>query len=349
MRRWIAIGIGVLFLTSTTNAQQPINQQSSNWGAKFFPDGLTHDFGNVALGSQLSYKFKVFNPYNSQFVMEEARPSCGCVTIGRKPVGPTDPRDTTELEVNLDTRKAGAMGRPTVKTISVTMVSLPNAEGRIYRANCTLTIQCFIQTNVRYSAEKLVFGVVNAGQTPAAAIELDHFQMPGWQITGVVDHNHPVDVKLEKIQPRMFGGVAAYQVIATLKNNAPAGEIKYEVQLKTNDPATPVLTVVMEGLIQAPLIASPNNVELGNVKVGEVVTGRVILKGPPNVNFNVTKVEGLGDGISLALPKKAMPGHILKVEFIPGQAGKVSKTLTLVTDLPGNISTTVVVEGTGVK
>jgi hypothetical protein len=40
---------------------------------------------------------------------------------------------------------------------------------------------------------------------------------------------------------------------------------------------------------------------------------------------------------------------LLKLEFVPGAEGKVTKTLTLTTDLPGNIKTTVVVEGTGIK
>jgi hypothetical protein len=349
MRRLIATATGLLILISAAQGQPngPQLIQQPSWGTKFFPDGVTHDFGNVPYGAQLTYKFKVFNPYNSQFIMEDARPSCGCVSV-RKPVGATDPRDATELEVNLDTRKAGATGRPTVKTVTVSMVSVPDAQGRVFRTSCVLTVQCLIQSNIRFSNDKILFGVVNQGQTPQAVLDLEHFALPGWQITDVVEHNHPVDVKIQQIRPRM-GGVAAYQVVATLKSTAPAGEIKYEVQLKTNDPATPVITVLMEGVIQAPLIASPNNVELGNVKVGEVVTARVILRGPQGVNFNVTKVDGLGSGFSMELPKKAMPGHLLKLEFVPGAEGKVTKTLTLTTDLPGNIKTTVVVEGTGIK
>jgi hypothetical protein len=341
MRRFVAAVVGTICLTTAIDAQE------QPWGAKFFPDGVTHDFGKVAYGAQLSHEFKITNIYNVPFVVQDARVSCGCVSV-KKPSGQFSPRDKVVLEANMDTRKAAMSLQPKTVNIFVTLTSVPqNPTDKVFSSVCTLTVRCNVQSNVVFNNDRLLFGVVNLGQTPTAFVDVENRMMPSWEITGVVDHNQPVDVKYEKIQPHQ--GVSAYRVLATLKPNAPAGEIKYEIQLKTNDPQTPVLTVLMEGIIQSSLIASPNNIDLGNVKVGEVVTGRVILRGPQGQAFKITKVEGAGDGISLKPPAQAAPGHLLKVEFIPGKEGKVTKTLTLVTDLPGNLSTTVTIEGAGIK
>jgi hypothetical protein len=248
----------------------------------------------------------------------------------------------------MDTRKAGATGRPKVVTIFVKLTSVPQNPGdKVYTSSCTLTVSCLAQGSIRYSHEKLQFGVVNLGTPATAVLDIEHFTNPAFEITGVVNHQHPVDVTVQRIAPRM-GGRAAFRLVGNLRKDAPAGEIKYEVQLNTNDRTTPVLDVVMEGIIQAPLVASPNQINLGNVKVSEIVSGRVILRGPSGQAFRILGVDGQGDGISVKYPDKAATAHLLVVEFVPTHAGKISKTLTIKTDLAGDLSAHVTVEGNGV-
>src|SRR5262249_8988888 len=155
------------------------------------------------------------------------------------------------------------------------------------------------------------------GQSKQAVLAVEHFTNAAWQITDVVAHNHPVDVAVERTQPRM-GGLVAYRVLATLKPNAPAGELRCDVQLRTDDPNTPVLDVVMEGVIQAPLVATPNHISLGNVKVNEVVSRHVLLRGMGQ-SFKVVKVEGEGDGIKVKYSDKAAPVPVVMIEVVPTQ------------------------------
>src|SRR5205085_2377675 len=112
----------------------------------------------------------------------------------------------------------------------------------------------------------------------------------------------------------------------------------YEVQLKTNDPNTPFLDVVMEGVIQAPLVAAPNNSNLGNVKIGEVVSKNIVVRGPQGKNFKIIGITGEGDGFKAKFQAdKSSPAHVIQIEFVPAEAGKVSKTFTIKTDLPGDL------------
>jgi hypothetical protein len=339
----IAVGLALVVLPAVASAQE------QGWAAKFFQGELNHNFGNVPWGAQLTHKFTITNIYNVPFVVEDATVSCGCVSV-KKPAGVIPPRGTAELEANMDTRKAGATGKPKIVNVFVRLSSVPQNPGeKVFASSTVLSVQCLAQTNIRYSHEKMQFGVVNLGQQGQSQLFIEHFVAPGFDITGVVPHNEPVDVTVEKVQPRM-GGLVGYRVVATLKTNAPAGEIKYEVQLKTNDPVTPVLDVVMEGIIQAPLVASPNNRNVGNVKVGEVVSMNVVIRGQPGKAFKVMKVEGEGDGFKAKFQStQAAPAHVIQIDFVPEKAGKISKTLTIKTDLPGDLSANVVVEGTGVQ
>lgn len=341
--RTIIAGVALLILPVIACAQG-----QGAWAEKFFQGNVNHDFGNVPWGQQLTHKFVITNIYNVPFVVESATVSCGCVSV-KKPVGVIPPRGTAELEANMDTRKAGSTGQQKVVNIFVKLTSSPqNPTEKIFTSSCALSVRCLAQSNIRYSHEKMQFGVVNLGQAPQSQLWIEHFAGPAFQITEVVKNNEPIDVTVEKTQPRM-GGLVGYRVVATLKPNAPAGEIKYEVQLKTNDPTTPVLDVVMEGIIQAPLVAAPNNINLGNVKQGEVVSRNVVLRGPAGKSFKIMKVEGEGDGIKVKFTEgKEASAHVIQIQFVPDAARKINKTLTFKTDLAGDLSASVVIEGTGV-
>jgi hypothetical protein len=93
----------------------------------------------------------------------------------------------------------------------------------------------------------------------------------------------------------------------------------------------------------------PNQVDLGNVKVGEVVTRNVIIKGPGKP-FKITEVDGAKaeDGLTVKFRKdEARVNPLVTIEFIPKKEGKVTKTLTIKTDLGTELSATVAIEGNG--
>ena len=53
-------------------------------------------------------------------------------------------------------------------------------------------------------------------------------------------------------------GLVEYRVALTLKPNTPAGSYKGEVNLATNDPNNPTVTVPYDLMVQAPLTVSPD-------------------------------------------------------------------------------------------
>lgn len=339
MKRIAAILIGAALVSGVAPAQE------QGWASKFFTGGLKQDFGKVSWGQQLTHKFTITNIYNVPFMVESATVSCGCVSVVR-PTAVIPPRGTVELEAMMDTRKAPP-GQIKLVHVTVRLTSVPQMAGdKLFSSVCVLAVSALPEGNVRFNLDRIALGAVPVGKGATGSLQIDHLLDANWKITGASTGNFPVEVKTEAVQPRP-GGRVAYRVTATLKNTAPAGEFKYDVQLETSDPAMKHLPLVIEGVVQAPLAASPNQVDLGKVKIGEVVTRAVILRGPGKP-FKITGVEGGGEGVKAKYEEdKAKVNHLLTIEFIPGKEGKLNKTLTIKTDLPNELSASVTVEGSG--
>src|SRR5262249_57797012 len=96
-----------------------------------------------------------------------------------------------------------------------------------------------------------------------------------WRVSEVVVGSAPVEVQLSESQRRP--GYAGYRVAVTLRSDAPSGALKHEIFLKTNDPASPLVPLLVEGTVQAPLTLSPPTVALGHVKVGSATSQRVMI------------------------------------------------------------------------
>jgi len=318
--------------------------QDQGWASKFFKDGLTHDFKNVAHGSLLTHKFTMTNIYDVPFMMADAKVSCGCVTP-KRPTTVIPPRGTYEFEIEMDTRRIPAGIRKEV-SIYVTMMSASQKPGeKIYSSMATLRVAATPQATISCNPDRVNFGIIAAGQTPTGSITVSHKTNRQWTLD-VGKTDLPFDVTIHRAQP-VRGFAAIYQVNVTLKKNAPAGEFKHELQLQTSDPATPVLPITVEGNIQAALSATPNSISFGNVKVDEAVSRVVIVRGNGKP-FKITGVEGAGDGINVKHGADAKNAQVVTIEYKPKQSGALKKVLSIKTDLGADLAATVAIEGNAV-
>jgi hypothetical protein len=334
-------------LTLLSIAMVPVlaSAQEQGWAAKFFPNGLTHNFGTVAFGSSQTHKFLIKNIYNVPFQVTEARVSCGCVEAKKSNLV-IPPNGIAEIEAVMNTRRIPLNQLNQLKTVNIAVTltsvqSLPT--DKLFSSSCTLAVSCVAKTNLRFSSEKINFGVVQAGQTPLLTMDIEYANNPNWKIESVVKNDYPLDVVFQPLPPRQ-PGVAAYRVGVTLHKDAPAGELKHVVQLQTNgDPQ--VLELLVEGVIQAPLAATPNNANFGKVAVNSAVVRHIVIRGT-NTPFKITGVSGVetGDGLNVRLPEKAAPVQVVTIEYQPNKAAELNKKIALKTDL-NDLSVVITVEG----
>jgi hypothetical protein len=164
----------------------------------------------------------------------------------------------------------------------------------------------------------------------------------------VVPADAPLKVACEEVFSKPPAGNVAgrvgYRMIVKLVGDAPAGVLKHEVLLKTNDPASESLIVAVEGNVQSALRVVPSQVNLGTIKLGETKTYKVQVVG--NRPFRITEVKSDGNEVSADLPQQAQPAHTLTLRCQPLSLGEFRRTVTILTDLEKGASVTVTLQAT---
>jgi hypothetical protein len=289
------------------------------WADSLFEKKTEHDFGNVAHGTLMLHKFAFKNIYAVPLDVKVLSTSCGC-TDATPSTARVEPHGTGTIDVNMNGRIF--TGPRTVYIYVRFSHNYPE-----FYSTATLTIVANSRPDIVFNPGEVNFGVVAQGQGGAQDITVEYAGVQNWQVKDVVTNGLPIEAKLEQL--RKPAGQAGYKVSVTLKPDAPAGALKGEMFLKTNDPASPLLPVLVEGNVQPALTASPRLVRLS----AQASSGNVAVRG--NKPFRILSVEGLGDGVSLAneLPTAAAESHRLTFRLDKGAASDFRRKVQITTDL----------------
>lgn len=327
--------IVALMLMVAALAASSASAQSTDgaWAAKMFvaPKGgsTTHDFGMVPRGAQLYYRFPMMNVWQVPIEITSLRTSCGCVTAST-PTTTLKPREVGYLDVTMNAHRFNG---PKSVTIYVTV-------GPEYVSTASLQVTANSRSDIVFNPGEVNFGVVATGQKPSQVIEVEYAGSLDWRVTEIINNSTPLDATIEELYRRP-GGVG-YRVRIALKPEALPGSHKWELVLKTNDPQSLHVPVLVEATVQALLTVSPPNVNLRSLKVGEVTTQRITVRGTKP--FRITAIEGIGDIIQADYPNVPNTIQILTIKCQPTEAGDLRRQLKIKTDLDADSSATVTVE-----
>jgi len=335
MRKLVLAAIGILALASAAAPQQVV----TGWASKLFaaaaqdrkvPTG--HDFGFVPKGAQLKHSFPLTNIYAVPLQIVSSV-SCGCVTVTPNPQI-LQPRESGALELNMDTLK-WSYGH---KQVSV-YVTVMNAQ---YSSTTTLVITANSRMDITLDPGVAMFGVVPKGQSAARDVIVRYAGQLPFQITGVAPGDAAPFTAAYKESYRQPGRVE-YRVGMTLKPDAPAGPHKGDLHLTTNDPATPLLPIPYDVLVQAALTASPEVTRFGTIKAGEPAMRKLTVRsnGRP---FKILGVDGQDAGLVVEFRPEAYTTQILTLKLQSTQPGPFQRPLTIKTDLDGGASVSARVE-----
>ena len=180
------------------------------------------------------------------------------------------------------------------------------------------------------------FGTVARGQSPSSILTIERVGKPDWKVVKMVSTSKVLAASLQETR-RSGNGEVGYRLTVGLRPEASAGLIRDEIRLMTNDPETPSIPVLVTGMIQDDLSATPALLALGGVTSIAGVQGKFIVRG--SKPFAIARVEGLGDGFDLkATDPGRKPLHVLTLTYNPAlgtSRGDLRKTFRIVTDLPG--------------
>jgi hypothetical protein len=316
MKRHVTlIALCLLALAASTGRTQ------ERWAEKLFNGDLVHDFGTVAHGAELYYKFKVTNIYAVPLDIAELRVSCGCVTA-TAPQKTIAPKESAYVEARMDTTRFTGD-----KSVTI-FVSVNNKE---YSSSAELKVSAKIRQDVVFNPGQVEFGVVNQGETVTRVIDIDYAGAlaKDWKIVGVVTDNSPFEVTWKEVKRQ--ADRVGYRAEVTIKKDAAIGSMKHEIFFKTTDPAGQLVPAFVLATVQAPVTVTPAKQSLGTVAVGSDNDRKVVVRGKKPLK--ILSVEGADDEITLdKLPTDSADQQQLTIHCKPSKAGEFKHVLKIKTD-----------------
>ncbi len=291
---------------------------AQEWARKMFPV-TSHNFGTVAKGSKTDYRFVFRNLYEEDLHVVGVRTSCGC-TSPSVTQNTLKTHETAEVVASFNTRTfTGQHGA----TLTVTF-------DKPFYAEVQLRVAGNIRGDVTFDPPFIDLGNVDLGKGTERKIRIARNGSSPWEIKDVRSANPNFEVTLSK--PTHTGSQTLYDLVAKLKPSTPAGYIKGQLILVTNDARATQIPVDVEGRVVAEVTVSPQLLALGAVQAGQTITKNIVIRA--NREFTITGVY-CSDGCLTSKPKTtAARVHILPVTFQAGQAaGKVEQELKIATDL----------------
>jgi len=305
---------------------------AQGWAEKMFREGITHDFGTVPRGAQLVHKFPVTNIYAVPMEIVAVVPGCSCITY-TVPKKTLEPRETVTVDVRMD---ASRFVGP--KTVGIRV-----SVGPEFVSSAEIRVTANSRADVVFNPGEINLGTVAAGAQPTAKVDVEYAGVLNWSILELNSGKLPVVATFKESFRRQ--GSVAYEVTVTLKPEAPQGEIKDFIYLKTNDPQTPLVPLLVIGGVASELTLTPQNLTLAEARAGEALTRRVVIRGARP--FSITRVESPDPDIqsTTPIPSAEGPTQTVGLSIQPRLAGPLRQEVKIHT----NISTAplvLIIEGT---
>ena len=293
---------------------------AQEWASKMF-DTLSHDFGTVARGSKAVYRFQVKNIYEEDAHILSVRSSCGCTTP--QIVKPS--LKTFEVgEIVAEFNTISFMGQKHA-TITVTF-------DKPFYAEVQLQVSGFIRSDVVVTPGEIKLGAVDQGQGTEKKISVVYAGRSDWQIVDVKTADPHFEVEMNEIA--RGAGKVQYDLAVRLTKDAPAGYLRDQLILVTNDLKAPELFVDIDGRVVSSITVSPSSLFMGVVRPGQTVKKQLVVRGKKP--FKIVDVKCEDKSFAIEPSDEAKPVHLVPVQFTAENSpGKVSREIILMTDAGG--------------
>jgi hypothetical protein len=310
------VAIAVSLFATTAVAQQ--------WAEKMFSQ-KSHDFGAVPRAAKVEYEFALTNLYKDDVHIAGVRSSCGCT----QPRILKDTLKSHEQGAIIAAFNTSAFSGKHGARVTVTI-------DRPKYAEVELEVRGYIRTDVVLNPGQVALGSVPQGRTIDKKIRIDYAGRNDWKISGVTT-NSPYLTASVKETTRSPGRVS-YELDVQLKEGAPAGYLKDELLVATNDNRAKEFPVKVEGLIVSELTVSPAVLTLGTLQPGQKVTKQIVVKA--SRPFKIVEVR-CDAAFTFETTDEAKILHLVPVTFVAGgDPVKISQTIEIVTDLGENATAT---------
>jgi hypothetical protein len=305
----VAVAWGQVFGTPTPVA----SPAPSGFAASF--DNLYKDFGTVPHGSQSVHRFTFTNRTDKDVQVLGVRSSCHCATP-RAVTQIAKPGEKIEIEVLFDAKKF-----LNERSMTITVDLQSDHFEQVF-----LKVRGFSRQDVILEPGKVDLGVTKVGVEKSQTLRLEYAGPLDWKIQEVVNGQFA----RAKVEEKSRGqGLVKYEVTLTVPKDAPRGRIVDAVQLKTNDPTSPVVRIDVVGILDGGLQAAPGVVKFGDVTAGQPVRQKIFVKGDRPFYIGGAQFDASKLPVSLRSTQGEKTVHTLEIEFTPPKPGKYEDVLQI--------------------
>jgi hypothetical protein len=306
---------------------------AKEWADALFRNKLSHDFGTVARGATVEYRFRIENIYVEDVHIDWVRTSCRCINP-RITKDTLKTYETAELVAELDTRQFIGFREATV-TVKL---------DRPFSAEVQFHVKAFIRGDVVFEPGSVQFGTVAQGQAAVKKVSITYAGRADWRIGGVQPGAAFLDSNLIETgrnpDPVTRTMLVTYDLEVKLKGNAPPGYFKERIVVHTNDPnkTTADVPLTVEGFVVAPLTVNPAVLMFNAVPVGQTVSKNIVLKGAKPFKLKLAECVAPDSRFRFLTADVARPVQVVVVRFSAGdKPGRFSGKLLLKTDLNDSV------------
>ncbi len=292
---------------------------AQDWAERMF-NTVEHDFGTVARGASTVYRFEITNLYKQPMHITGVRTSCGCTT-------PTIENATFKTH-----EKAYIVAKFNTHTFTGRHgATLTVSFGAPYRAEVQVRVHGNIRGDVVFEPGSIQFGNVDEGTTAERKISVNYAGHSNWKIVDVTNDNDHFEVELQETYRGT--GKVSYGLTVRLKDNLPAGYVKDQLTVVTNDPRSETrrIPLYVEGRVIPEISVTPANLALGDIEANEPVTRKVVVRGKKP--FRIVKVSCSDERFAFSTDDESKVLHFLEFTYHPGSvAGGVKVPVRIATD-----------------
>ncbi|MFO0918126.1 MAG: DUF1573 domain-containing protein [Planctomycetaceae bacterium] len=233
MLRWTVVGLTFCWAFAATSVFS-----QDNWGAKML-DRQTIDFGSVAKGAEARQRLKIRNIYQETIQITNAQTSCACF----KAILPDAARQipsgqTVELEMTINTLNYQGTRDATLTINFFEPTKRISTEVR-------MPLHGYIRTDVVFTPGAVNFGNVDVGAGMEQVVHIAYAGRPDWRITDVKSSHPHLTGEIKEIS--RGNGLVNYDLRVQLKSDVPAGTLRDQLTLITDDARNPQVPLLVFG------------------------------------------------------------------------------------------------------
>ncbi len=290
----------VAFVASSASAQDPF------WAEKML-DRKDLKYGSVAKGADATLRLNVRNIYKEDIQITNLGTACSCVSWDEKtyPIIVPSGKEIA-LTLRLDTIRYDGE-RKSVAKISLLEPTLGSAK------TLELPVEAYIRKDIVLAPGSVNFGAVDLGKGAEQRVSINYAGRSDWTITQARTGNSNLTAKVE--EKKRGDGLVNYDLIVTLKPEAPVGGLRDQITLVTDDVNNPQIPVLVEARVEADIVAA--DLQFGSVTAGQTKTMNVIIRGRKPIKIEKIERTKSDDSFKVKSPQAIATVHSLPLTFTP--------------------------------